>query len=107
MIVERRDHVLITFLSPLSSRTWTFLRRCSSTNGPFFTERGILLPSFLHDVLISSCVMSGLEAFGKNAPWALRMIPFSSSFSTTHGMVDWVHCDSTNVRSSTQPTCTT
>src|SRR5690349_6144371 len=103
MIVERRDHVLITFFSPLSSSPWTFFRRWSSTNGPFFTERGILLPSLLHDVFISSRVMSGLEAFREHSPRALRMIPFSSAFSTTHRVIDRVHRYTTDMRAAAKP----
>src|SRR5512138_1859725 len=41
LIVERRDQVLITFLSPLEFNASTFLSRWSSMNGPFFNERGI------------------------------------------------------------------
>src|SRR3569623_1384779 len=41
MIVERRDQVLMTFFSPAALRTSTFLRRWSSMNGPFLSERGI------------------------------------------------------------------
>src|SRR6202035_1181305 len=39
MIVERRDHVLMTFLSPAALRTSTFWSRWSSTNGPFLRLR--------------------------------------------------------------------
>src|ERR1700740_3354688 len=38
--VERRLHVLMTFFSPLVFRSSTFFNRWSSTNGPFFSERG-------------------------------------------------------------------
>ena len=41
MMVERRDQVLMTFLSPLELRTSTFLSRWSSTKGPFFRLRGM------------------------------------------------------------------
>src|SRR5580704_10364529 len=41
MMVERRDQVLMTFLSPLEFRTSTFFNRWSSTKGPFFRLRGI------------------------------------------------------------------
>src|SRR5262245_8860978 len=39
--VERRDQVLTTFFSFFVLRASTFLSRCSSTKGPFFSERGI------------------------------------------------------------------
>src|ERR1700733_6179131 len=42
MMVERRDQVLMTFLSPLEFRTSTFLSRWSSTKGPFFRLRGMI-----------------------------------------------------------------
>src|SRR3954454_2391419 len=41
MIVDRRDHVLMTRFSFLELRSSTFFSRCSSTNGPFFKLRGI------------------------------------------------------------------
>src|ERR1700736_929205 len=46
-IVERRDHVLITFFSLRVFRPSTFSRKWPSTNGPFFNERPID-PLFLH-----------------------------------------------------------
>src|SRR6202166_5072544 len=46
-MVERRDHVLITFFSLRVFRPSTFSRKWPSTNGPFFNERPID-PLFLH-----------------------------------------------------------
>src|SRR5258708_18712407 len=40
-IVERRDHVLITFFSLRVFSPSTLMRRWPSTNGPFFSERAI------------------------------------------------------------------
>src|SRR5260370_2361285 len=40
-IMERRDHVLMTFLAPFSFCASTFFIRWSSTKGPFFRLRGI------------------------------------------------------------------
>jgi hypothetical protein len=40
-IVERRDHVFTTFFSFRAFNASTFTRSGSSTNGPFFSERGI------------------------------------------------------------------
>src|SRR5690242_2589777 len=46
MTVERRDHVLMTFLEFRSFCASTFFRRWSSMNGPFFRLRGMSsLPS--------------------------------------------------------------
>src|SRR5579875_825913 len=44
MIVERRDHVLMTRFSRLALSASTLRSRCSSTNGPFFRLRGMLPP---------------------------------------------------------------
>src|SRR5271157_5324720 len=46
-IVERRDHVLMTFFSLRVFSPSTFSRRWPSTNGPFFVERAIA-SLFLH-----------------------------------------------------------
>src|SRR5580700_5167262 len=43
-IVDRRDHVLITFFSLREFIPATLIRRCSSMNGPFFSERAIVSP---------------------------------------------------------------
>src|SRR5262249_38341380 len=40
--VDRRDHVLITFLSPAAFCASTFFNKCSSTNGPFFKLRDMI-----------------------------------------------------------------
>src|SRR4030095_12204983 len=45
MIVERRDHVLITFFELLLFWASTFFARWSSMNGPFFKLRGMLYSS--------------------------------------------------------------
>jgi len=39
MIIERRDHVLMTALRPLVFSACTLSARWPSTNGPFLTER--------------------------------------------------------------------
>src|ERR1700732_5093484 len=43
-IVERRDHVLMTFFSLRAFIPATFARRWLSMNGPFFSERAIVSP---------------------------------------------------------------
>ena len=45
MIVERRDHVLMTRFSFFVFSASTFFNRWSSTNGPFFKLRGIRSPT--------------------------------------------------------------
>src|SRR3954451_21253355 len=56
MMVDRRDQVRMTVFLPDSLRTSTFLSRWSSTNGPFFRLRGILLPP------CSTLVLAGTAA---------------------------------------------
>src|SRR5207302_1906847 len=48
MIVERRDHVLMTRFSLRELRSSTFFNRWSSTNGPFFRLRGMAFPTSAH-----------------------------------------------------------
>src|SRR5260221_5275052 len=43
-IVDRRDHVLITFFSLRAFIPSTLIRRWSSMNGPFLSERAIVSP---------------------------------------------------------------
>src|SRR5262245_21176450 len=42
-IVDRRDHVLITLRLFVRTASSTFFRRCVSMNGPFLTERAMIL----------------------------------------------------------------
>jgi hypothetical protein len=44
VMVERRDQVLITVRAPPLEAAFTFLRKCSSTKGPFLTDLVMLLP---------------------------------------------------------------
>src|SRR5687767_13205212 len=55
MIIERRDHVLMTLWLPLSFSASTFLIRWPSTKGPFFRLRGISLLPY-------SALLAGLAA---------------------------------------------
>src|SRR5579871_5129604 len=77
MIVERRDHVLITRFSPLALSTSTFLSRWSSTNGPFFRLRGIPsglpLPPGAAGAATPDDHLVGLLVAGPGAP--LRLAP--------------------------------
>ena len=43
MIIDRRDHVLMTLWLPLSFSASTFFSRWPSMKGPFFRLRGISL----------------------------------------------------------------
>src|ERR1700685_4700996 len=64
MTTERRDQVLIVLRSFFACATCTFLARCRSTYGPFFSERGIstylVLPS-LQDHVVGALVVAGLQ----------------------------------------------
>src|SRR3954463_4692220 len=56
MIIERRDHVLITLWVPASFCASTFFSRWPSTNGPFFRLRGMSCLPY------STLVLAGLAA---------------------------------------------
>jgi hypothetical protein len=45
-MVERRDHVLMGFLSLLAAAVSTFLTRVTSQNGPFLAERVMSISLF-------------------------------------------------------------
>src|ERR1700674_1353208 len=71
MTIERRDQVLIGLRSCLAAATCPFFARGKSTNGPFFSERGIStypVLSALNDHVVRALVVSGLEALGLLAP---------------------------------------
>src|SRR6266404_3472876 len=81
MTMERRDQVLIGRRSFFWLAVCTFLARCKSTNGPFFSERGTdnspVLQSFvlatLNDHAVSTLVVTRLLTLGLQAPRAHRM----------------------------------
>jgi hypothetical protein len=45
--VDLRDQVFMIFLLWVSVAFWTFLSKCPSTNGPFFSDLGKSYPPFL------------------------------------------------------------
>ena len=55
-IVERRDQVLIGFLSLMADAFSTLASRWWSTNGPFFSERVMAASYFLRRETIIVCV---------------------------------------------------
>src|SRR6185312_7891229 len=67
-IMERRDHVLMTFLVPLSFWTSTFLIRWSSTKGPFFRLRGIVRCSYRFFLLRRRTIIRSLDLLA----WRVR-----------------------------------
>src|SRR6266516_18518 len=66
--MERRDHVLMTFLVPLSFWTATFLIRWSSTKGPFFRLRGIVRCSYRFFLLRRRTIIRSLDLLA----WRVR-----------------------------------
>src|SRR6185312_3959231 len=99
MIVERRDHVLITCLVPASLCASTFLSRWSSMNGPFFRLRGIFPPSC--SALLAGAataddqLVTGLMTPGATFGLASRVHRVTTTgglaLATTMRMIDRVH----------------
>src|SRR3569833_1655613 len=88
MMVERRDQVLIGFLSLDACAASTFLIRWASQNGPFFNKRVICYPLFLattrDDHRSRALVATRLLALGLLAPWRYRMTTCrGATFTTT------------------------
>src|SRR5579872_1239165 len=59
-MVDRRDHVLITFFSLRAFIPSTFSRRWPSMNGPFFSERAIVSP---YRLTLLSCAPAYFSAY--------------------------------------------
>src|SRR5260221_13037567 len=76
-------------------------------NGPFLTERGILLallPAALDDHAVGPLVVARLEPFGTLTPRRARMpAAAGASLATAHRMVDRVHRYATVVRPKAEP----
>src|SRR5688572_9741020 len=100
MTVERRLQVLMTFFSPFSLSASTFLRRWSSTKGPFFRLRGMgfLPPAAARTAPADDELLGWL---GLVAGAALGLAPRRDGMATagrlalaaTEGVVDRVHGD--------------
>src|SRR3954469_21596757 len=109
MIVERRDHVRITCLLPLSFWSSTFLSRWSSTNGPFFKLLGMPQSSALlvrttttDDHLVARLVPAG-AALGLAV--RVNRVPATGrlALATTVRVVDRVHGHATDGRALALP----
>src|SRR6188472_1069988 len=91
-MTEGRDHVLMMVLSPAFSLE-TFSMSLGSVNGPFFSDRDILLAA-LHDefgrLLLA---LAGLDAERGLAPRGLRMLHADRvlTFTTAVRVVHRVH----------------
>src|SRR5687767_14372917 len=104
--VERRDQVLMTFLSLFRFITSTFSRRGTSTKGPFFNDRDIffsrerptrcqgaivrqsLLRSPRHDEPVGDLAVPRLVTLGRHAPRRHRVTSAGGlAFTTAERMV--------------------
>src|SRR4051794_31266704 len=93
IIVERRDQVLIGFLSLIACAASTFFTRWASQNGPFFNERVIYYPLFLaaarDDHRSRTLIATRLLTLGLLAPWRHWMTTGCSfTLATTVRMVN-------------------
>src|SRR4051794_916302 len=111
--VERRLHVLMTFFSPLVLSSSTFFSRWSSTNGPFFNERGTGLPPAAagapaaDDQLLGFLVLVAGAALGL-APRRDRVATTGAlALATTERVVDGVHGDAAGLRADALPAIAT
>src|SRR5437899_12487100 len=82
VIVDRRDQVLIGFLSLVARAASTFASRWPSTNGPFLIERAIAYPRLpfsrvpaAHDHRIGASVSPRLGALGRRTSSRYRGPP--------------------------------
>src|SRR4051794_25237677 len=78
--IERRDHVLIGFLSLLDTALSALATRWWSTNGPFLRERVIcylLLFTARHDHHLGALVVAGAVTLGQVAPRVDRVPAFA------------------------------
>src|SRR5436190_12685500 len=114
--VDRRDHVLMTFLSAPRFISSTFSRRCVSTNGPFLSERPIvnlqsaidLFSSPLDDEPVGPLAIPRLVALCREPPRRHRMPAAGRlAFSAAERMVDRVHRDTPHVRPLAEPAAPT
>src|SRR5512134_713883 len=94
-IIERRDQVLIGFLSRVACAVSTFFSRCPSTNGPFFRERDIqdpLLATALHDHRVGALVVAGSITLGQLTPRADRIaFGTGTALAAAVRVIDGVH----------------
>src|SRR5438552_1828220 len=94
-IVERRDHVLITFFSLRVFSPSTLMRRWPSTNGPFFSERAID-SLFLHSPQAAPWCPPHLLTQRREGPGRLRMIALDLSFAAPVRMIHGIHGHAAN-----------
>src|SRR6185369_1535709 len=99
-IMERRDQVLIGFLSLVVTALSALATRWWSTNGPFLRERVICYPLLFtarddHD--LRALVVAGAVTLGQVAPRIDRMAAFAGlAFAATMRVVDRIHHHAAN-----------
>src|SRR5215472_2296459 len=105
--IERRDQVLMGLRSFLAEATCTFLARCRSTNGPFFSERGMACSRLadavlaaLDDHVVRALVVTGLQPLGVPAPRAhrVRVALAGLALAAAVRVIDRVHGQSAHRR---------
>src|ERR1700737_3028828 len=107
-IVERRDQVLIGFLSREAAAASTFFSKWASQNGPFLTERAIAysltLVTALDDHRRRALVAASAIALRRGAPRAHRMTTCGGlAFAAAVRVIDRVHRNATHRRADTAP----
>src|SRR6476620_6175422 len=107
-IMERRDQVLIGFLSLVVTALSALATKWWSTNGPFLRERVICFPLLLatrDDHALRALVVAGTVALGEVAPRIDRDATFTgAAFATTVRVVDRVHRRAADGRADTHVT---
>src|SRR5471032_1858403 len=108
MMVERRDQVLIGFLSLAACAASTFFTRWASQNGPFFNERVMCYPLFLaaarddhgSRALVAARLLT-LRLLAPRRHWMTTSCGFT--FTTTVRVIDRVHDHTADGRTNTAP----
>src|SRR5687768_204979 len=104
-IMERRDQVLIGFLSLVVTALSALATRWWSTNGPFLRERVICYPLLLatrHDHDLGALVVAGTVTLGQIAPRIDGVTAFAGlALATAVRVVDRVHHHTANGRANT------
>src|SRR6185312_5369173 len=96
-IVERRDQVLMGFLSLVAAAFSTLAARWWSTNGPFFSERLMPVPLLLaprDDERLRALVAACAIALGQRVPRRHRRLALAgAALAAAMRVVDRVHRD--------------
>src|SRR5512143_185968 len=101
-MVQARAQVLITRFWLTLFNASTFWKSFPLMNGPFFSDRVILLPSF-HDVFAGGIfLLAGLVALRRDAPGGLRVLLAAAALrpplAAPHRVVDRVHRHAARLR---------